>query len=105
MKRRFRQEPEASAELEDAAVWYESRRLGLGVDFVEAVDLALEQIARWPHIGRRVVGLPNDVPARQCPLNRFPYHVIYMEWEGVIRVLAFAHDSRRPGYWFSRIDR
>lgn len=99
----FRPEPEASAELEDAAAWYESRRTGLGVEFVEAVDFALDEIARWPHIGRRVVGVPADIPARQFPVNRFPYHVIYLDWDGVIRLLAFAHDSRKPGYWFSRI--
>ena len=37
----FRQEPEASAELEDAALWYEGQRLQLGLEFVQAVDHAL----------------------------------------------------------------
>ena len=99
----FRQEPEASAELEDAAVWYNAQRLGLGVDFVHAVDAALDQIARWPYIGRVVPGVPNDVPARRFPIERFPYHIVYLEWAGVMRILAFAHDRRRPGYWFARI--
>jgi toxin ParE1/3/4 len=99
----FRPEPEASAELEDAALWYESQRPGLGLEFVRAVDAALERIAQWPQTGRRVTGVPNDVLARRVPLNRFPYHVAYLEWEGVIRILAFAHDSREPGYWLSRI--
>lgn len=101
----FRPELEASAELEDAALWYESQRSGLGLEFVQAVDAALERIAQWPQIGRRVTGVPNDVPARRVPVNRFPYHVAYMEWEGLIRILAFAHDSREPGYWISRIKR
>jgi len=26
-----------------------------------------------------------------------------LEWDGVIRLIAFAHDSREPGYWFSRV--
>ncbi len=103
MKQRFRPEPEASAELEDAAVWYDQRRAGLGVELVHAVDAALDQIAQWPQIGHRVSGLPDDVPVRRWPVNRFPYHVIYLEWEGIIRILAFAHDSRKPGFWFSRI--
>lgn len=105
MTRAFRPEPEASAELEDAAVWYDGQRPGLGLEFVQAVDAALERIAQWPHIGRRVSGVPDDVPARRFPVNRFPYHVAYLEWEGVIRILAFAHDSREPGYWFSHIKR
>jgi hypothetical protein len=61
----FRPEPEASAELEDAAVWYDGQRLGLGLEFVQAVDAALERIVRWPQIGRRVPGVPADVPARR----------------------------------------
>jgi plasmid stabilization system protein ParE len=101
----FRPEPEASAELEDAAVWYDGQRPGLGREFVEAVDAALERIARWPQIGRRVPGVPNDVPARRFPVTRFPYYIVYLEWDSVIRLLAFAHDSRKPGYWFSRINR
>ena len=44
MTDRFRPEPEASTELEDAALWYESQRAGLGLELVQAVDLALEQI-------------------------------------------------------------
>jgi len=104
MNQRFRPEPEASAELEDAALWYEQKRAGLGVEFVQAVDATLDQVARWPAIGQRVVNVPDDVPARRWPVNRFPYHVIYMEWEGIIRILAVAHDSREPGFWFSRIN-
>ena len=103
MTGRFRPEPEASAELEDAALWYEGQRPGLGLEFVQAVDLALEQIVGWPQIGRRVTGLPNDVPARKVPVKRFPYHVVYLPWESAFRILAFAHDSREPGYWLSRI--
>ena len=48
----FRPEPEAAAELEDAALWYEGQRPGLGLELVQAVDFALEQIAGWPQIGR-----------------------------------------------------
>ena len=103
MTDRFRPEPDASAELEDAALWYEGQRPGLGLEFVQAVDLALEQIVGWPQIGRRVTRLPNELPARQVPVTRFPYHVVYLPREGAFRILAFAHDSREPGYWPSRI--
>jgi toxin ParE1/3/4 len=103
MNRAFRFEPEASAELEDAAIWYNGQRSGLGVEFVEAVDAALDQVARWPQLGRIVPGVPKDLPVRRFPVARFPYHVAYLEWDGLIRLLAFAHDRRLPGYWFSRI--
>jgi plasmid stabilization system protein ParE len=99
----FRPEPEASDELEDAAVYYNRQRPGLGIELVEAVDAALERIARWPHIGRVVPGVPDEVPARRFPIERFPYHIVYLEWAGVLRILAFAHDRRRPGYWLARV--
>jgi hypothetical protein len=35
-------------------------------------------------------------------LRRFPYHVVYLEMPGAIRILAFAHDRRSPGYWHTR---
>jgi plasmid stabilization system protein ParE len=103
MNRAFRTEPEASAELEEAAVWYNNQRPGLGAQFLEAVDAALDRIGRWPHAAPRVPGVPADVPARKAPVTKFPYHVAYLETPDTIRILAFAHDSREPGYWHSRV--
>ena len=42
MTRTFRIEPEAAAELEAAAVWYDHQRPGLGIEFLEAVDADAE---------------------------------------------------------------
>ncbi len=103
MSTRLRTEPEASAELEDAAVWYESRRPGLGLEFLEAVDRAFEYVRRWPHTGALAPDLPKDIPARRVPVDRFPYHVVYLETPEAIRIVAVAHDSREPGYWHLRI--
>ena len=102
MTPRFRTEPEASAELDEAALWYEQRRSGLGIEFLQAIDSALEFIARFPQAGAPVPGVPPDLPVRRVPVRRFPFHVIYLELSDAIRVLAFAHDRRSPGYWRSR---
>lgn len=69
MNRFFRTEPEASAELEDAAVWYKGRRPGLGVEFLEAVDATLDHIARWPQAAQQVPGVSADIPARKAPVT------------------------------------
>ena len=98
----FRTESEAVAELEEAAAWYEQQRFGLGGEFLEAVDDALSFIARWPHAGTPVPDVPPDLPARRAPIRRFPYQVVYLEMPGEIRILAFAHDRRSPGYWQTR---
>ncbi|OFW28589.1 MAG: hypothetical protein A3H97_05105 [Acidobacteria bacterium RIFCSPLOWO2_02_FULL_65_29] len=103
MNRSFRPEPEASVELEHAALWYEHERPGLGAEFLDAIDATLDRIAQWPDAAPRVGGLPSDVPARRAPVSGFPYHIAYLVMPAAIRILAFAHDNREPGYWFSRV--
>jgi toxin ParE1/3/4 len=101
----FRIENEAAVELEEAAAWYEQRRIGLGGEFMDAVDEVLAFITRWPHSGRPVPDVPQDLPIRRIPVRRFPYHVVYLEVSGAIRILAFAHNRRSPGYWETRATR
>ena len=103
MTPRVRFEEEADAEYRDAGRWYEGRRMGLGVEFFNAVDAALSQIVRLPHAGAPVPRVTADLPIRRAPVTRFPYHVIYLEERSTIRVLAIAHDRRRPGYWSTRL--
>ena len=98
-------EAEASAELDAAVVWYEQQRPGLGVEFLGAVDAALRYISEWPHVGTPVPRVPPDLPVRRVPVRRFPYHVVYLETSDATRILAFAHDRRLPGYWYSRASR
>jgi hypothetical protein len=92
-------------ELGEAALWYERHRDGLGHEFLEGVDATLEFIARLPEAGPLVPGLPPDLEVRRVPVRRFPFHVVYLDASDVIRVLAFAHDRRSPGYWTSRASR
>jgi hypothetical protein len=40
---------------------------------------------------------------RAMAVTRFPYHVIYLEVSDRIRILAVAHDRRKPGYWKTRL--
>jgi hypothetical protein len=39
---------------------------------------------------------------RRVPVPRFPYHLAYMILKDDIRILAVAHDRRRPCYWAPR---
>lgn len=103
MNPRVRFEDEADAEYRAAGRWYEERREGLGLEFFDAVDAALDQIVRLPHAGALATRLPADLPVRRAPVARFPYHVIYVEVKATIRVLAVAHDRRKPGYWKRRL--
>ena len=104
MSPKVRFENEAALEYRSAARWYDERRSGLGLEFLDAVDATLDRVIRLPRAGAMVRGVPADLPVRQAPIKRFPYRVIYLEMdEGMIRVLAVAHDRRRPGYWEARL--
>jgi len=100
---RVRFEDDAEAEFRAAARWYEGRRERLGLEFLDAVDATIAQIGRLPNAGTLVKRLPPDLLVRRAPVKRFPYHVVYLETESTIRVLAIAHDRRKPDYWKDRL--
>lgn len=95
-------EPEADRELEEAAQRYEEERSGLGQRFLDSVTSTIDQIRRFPRAGAPVPYVPSDLPVRRAPVKGFPYHVVYLDTAEAIRVLAFAHYRRRPGYWVGR---
>jgi hypothetical protein len=65
-------EVEADAEYRNAGRWYEARRAGLGVEFLDAVDATLDQIVRLPAAGARVANVSLDLALRRAPVRRFP---------------------------------
>ncbi len=96
-------EREADVEYSEAARWYEDRRRGLGLEFLQAVDASIEQVLAFPTSGAAVNGVPVDLQVRRLPVKRFPFHIIYLQSETELRVLAVAHDRRSPGYWQHRV--
>lgn len=91
---------EASEELSAAVVWYENERAGLGGDLLAEASLALRAIAAgpttWPIVSR-------SKRVRRFLLTRFPYAVYYVVHDEHVRVFAFGHTSRKPGYWRGRL--
>jgi toxin ParE1/3/4 len=91
--------PEAEAELGAAATWYESKRAGLGVEFVAAIDSALEWVLENPEGSAVWV---QGRPFRRHVVGRFPFVIFYRISEEAVAVYAVAHAKRRPGYWLGR---
>lgn len=96
-------EPEAAAELAEAALWYDEQHPGLGGTFLAAVESTLLTIDQWPDAAPLVAQLPADLAVRHAAVRRFPYRVAFLMHEDAIRVLAVAHTRRRPRYWASRV--
>jgi toxin ParE1/3/4 len=89
--------PEAEREFREAALYYDLRVAGLGEKFLSEIKSTTELLIEQPKIGARI-----DPNLRRLLLGRFPYSVIYSVEETTIRVIAIAHQRRRPGYWRTR---
>jgi plasmid stabilization system protein ParE len=94
---KVRLDPAAKLEIRQAALCYEDCRDGLGLEFLDAVESAFEQIQRHPRVWRILKGR-----FRRYLLQRFPYGLIYAVEGETIFVAAVMHLKRKPGYWVSR---
>lgn len=102
MIRALRILPEAEAELLEATAWYESKRPGLGAEFIRTVDRALARICAIPEAS---APWRKGYPYRSHALRRYPYMIFFTVSPEQIEVFAFAHARRRPGYWTKRAAR
>jgi len=91
---------DARAEVRDALAYYSELKSELAQDFIVSLDRALMLITdrplAWPPVGLRL---------RRCLLAKFPYQIVYRVEGDTIRIYAFAHVKRRPGYWNKRLAR
>ena len=90
---------EALEEYRDA-VLYSEQRFGLGEEFVQAVETALEILSHDPE---KFQAAGNDV--RIFRMQRFPYYLFYHYTSATesITIYAIAHHRRKSGYWKSRL--
>lgn len=72
---------------------------GNPAEFRRAIDEAVQDVAG----GRITPARAGRTRCRQYAVSGFPYSVIYAESDDEIRVYAFAHHRRRPGYWRHRL--
>lgn len=89
--------PAARSEFEAAAMWYDERQPGLGIQFVSEIDRAVELAARHPDRYPLKHGEIRCVQAR-----RFPYCVYFRPERDRIVVLAVFHARRDPTIWQTR---
>jgi plasmid stabilization system protein ParE len=101
MTPRYLIRPEAQADIEEAALWYEDQRPVLGETFTTELFELIDRIAQSP-LQFPVVGLST----RRGLLQRFPYAVFFLLDEGsLVVVLAVLHQRRNPAIWKRRARR
>ena len=88
----------AKSEFDDAIDYYDEQRFGLGLEFEEEVEQALERIDHYPEAWS-----PLSSRVRRCTLNRFPYSVIYEVRSEIIIIIAVQHHHKEPESWRSRV--
>ena len=97
MKRRTFVRPEAQTDIREAARWYESREIGLGLRFLREIRTSLEHISdnplRFPIVEDNV---------RRALLRKFPYSIYFVNEPEAIAIVAVLHQHRRPEAWKSR---
>ncbi len=77
----------------EAALFYETASAGLGDDFLDDVQRAIDQARESPSLGVVFAG-----KFRRLLLRRFPFGLIYAIEPDMIVVAAVAHQRRRPSY-------
>lgn len=89
--------PEAEADLKEARDWYEQQSHGLGIAFLDEVEMMLYRIQSMP---KGYPALLREV--RRGKLHRFPYLVYYRVLADRIEILGVLHGSRNPQVWQDR---
>ena len=93
----------AALEALEAAAWYEREQAGLGVDFEAAIQAALDVLEADITPLATMPGRAGRRGAKRLMLRRFPFDVAVVARNSELIVIAFAHQSRRPGYWRGRL--
>ena len=98
----FRIDAVAQTEFEDAAVWYEAQREGLGSEFIAEVDRVLARIAHQDaFVTAPLAMVPGGVVRREF-VDRFPYIVVFVETAQRRRVIMIRRGNSNAAHWRSR---
>jgi plasmid stabilization system protein ParE len=89
---------EAEEEMNEAALFYDTRSSGLGREFLSAIEKGIVEIVRQPEI---YPVQRNGI--RRRLVRRFPYGILFRDEGEHILVIAVMHLHRVPNYWRHRI--
>jgi len=78
--------PATAADIEEAFDWYERQSAGLGDEFLDAVQSAIDWVAAHPTM---CAILPRET--RRALLERFPYGIFYRVYLDAVVIVVCMH--------------
>jgi len=99
MSRLLHIRPDALADIEQAADWYDEQQPGVGANFIQAVQKTIRALPVAPLIHRLRDRQRN---IRWCYPARFPYRIICRVQKKRITILAVLHAARHDQEWKKR---
>ena len=92
--------PEAEQDLDDGYAWYEAKRVGLGDEFLTAVDACIQAVTRTPLMHSLF-----HENYRRALVRRFPYVIFYeyVDDTDTVTVYCVFHTSQDPNKWRQRL--
>jgi toxin ParE1/3/4 len=89
-------------EIAQAALWFDSKRTGLGQEFWQTIDSALVRIETNPLEFARSEFATADSDIRFALIRRFSFVIHFLVETDEVQIVSVAHAARRPGYWTRR---
>ena len=87
-------EASAAYDVEQAFDWYESRRTGLGAEFLRSVAQARDMLVRDPQRFAQT-----REPFRWVKLRKFPYALHFRILGNRVSIIACLHFKQGPTHW------
>ena len=91
--------PDALADIQKAASWYDDQQPGLRAEFLRQVIEATDTLLQNP-LSYRLRHKRKSV--RWKLLDRFPYRIVFRKTDNLITVIAVLHTARHDRQWRQR---
>ena len=100
MSRRLIVRPEAEADITAAALWYDERATGLGLELLLEIRAAIRRTLENPLLYPLLRKHPE---VRRVLPRRFPYRIFFIFRGDAIVVFAVLHAARHERHWRERL--
>ena len=84
--------------VEGAACYAREANADIANALISEFDRSAKLLAEFPKLGATLARSHSSPPAPR----RFPYRIVYYLRESDVRIVAVAHQRRRPGFWKGR---